>query len=71
MNSGTKLNGYKAFYNGKTTDVYAHTALVARDKAVEYFKAPKSKAHLVTVVLAETDVDHKGKGTPYVHTPDF
>lgn len=49
------MNGYKAFYNQRTADIYADTLLQAKDKAVEHFKAPKSKRHMVTVILAEKD----------------
>ena len=49
------MNGYKAFYNGKSKDVYAESSLQARDKAVELFNVAKSKQHMVSVVLAEID----------------
>jgi hypothetical protein len=49
----TTLNGYKAFYNGKTTDIYAKSQWDAVLKAREFFKPPKSKAHMVSVVLCE------------------
>lgn len=56
------MNGYKAFYNGKEMDVYALTAYAAKCIAVEKFKAPKSKAHMVSVMLCEKDgaaISHK------------
>lgn len=46
------MNGYKAFYRGKTTEVWADSSLQARDKAAAYFKA--KKAYEVTVMLCET-----------------
>lgn len=49
------MNGYKAFYNGKELDVYALSSYAAKCIAVEKFKAPKSKAHLVSVMLCEKD----------------
>jgi hypothetical protein len=49
------MNGYKAFYNGKSADIYAETLFAAKEKAVAQFKAPKSKAHMVSVVLCEKD----------------
>jgi hypothetical protein len=49
------MNGYKAFYNGKEIDVYALTSYAAQCLAVEKFKAPKSKAHMVSVMLCEKD----------------
>ena len=54
------LNGYKAFYKGKTLNVYANTSLQARDKAAKLFKA--RRAYDVTVVLCElagSQVVHK------------
>ena len=49
------MNGYKAFYNGREIDVYAATLLAAKNQAVAQFKAPKSKAHMVSVALCEID----------------
>lgn len=49
------MNGYKAFFNGKTWDVYAATKFEAYKKAVEHFKPAKSKAHTVYVELCELD----------------
>lgn len=57
------MNGYKAFYKGKTLDVYAFSSYEAQKKAAGLFKARKS--YDVTVVLAEKD------GRPVIHTPDF
>lgn len=45
------MNGYKAFYNGKSVDVYANTPLEAQNKAATLLKARKS--YKVTVVLCE------------------
>jgi len=45
------LFGYKAFYKGKSLEVYALTSLQARDKAALLFKA--RKAYDVTVMLCE------------------
>lgn len=47
------MNGYKAFYKGKSIEVHADTALQARDKAAREFRA--KKAYDVTVVLCEKD----------------
>lgn len=49
------LNGYVCFYNGNRHEVHAKTLLDAKEKAVAHFKAPKSKQHMVSVVLAEVD----------------
>mgnify|MGYP001605607598 CR=1 FL=1 len=57
------MNGYKAFYKGKTLDVFAMTSYEAQKKAAELFKAKKS--YDVTVMLAEKD------GKQVVHTPNF
>lgn len=59
------MNGYIAFYNQKTHEVYAGSSYEAQQKAMEFFKPPKSKQHMVSVVLAEKE----GKGV--VHTPTF
>ena len=47
------MNGYKGFYNGKETDIYATSLYEAKLKAVEFFKPPKSKQHMVHVHLCE------------------
>jgi hypothetical protein len=46
-------NGYVAMYNGRQVDVWADTSFQATERARNYFKPPKSKRHLVHVVLAE------------------
>ncbi len=58
------LYGYKAFYRGKTTEVYAKTSYEAQQKAAAFFKAKKS--YEVTVILCE-----RPDGSTVVHTPDF
>ena len=45
------MNGYKAFYKGKTTEVKANTSYEAQQLAAKFFKAKKS--YEVTVVLCE------------------
>ena len=47
------MNSFKAFYRGKSCEVYADTALQARDKAATIFKAKKN--YEVAVVLCEKD----------------
>jgi len=49
--------GYKAFYRGKTTEVYALRSFDAQALAAKFFKA--KKAYEVTVVLCA-----KNDGTP-------
>ena len=57
--------GYIAFYNGRQTEIKAASLYAAKLQAVTFFRVPKSKAHMVSVLLAETD------GKQYTHTPDF
>lgn len=57
------MNGYKAFYRGKTTEVMADTSFQAQKKAAAFFKAKKS--YEVTVVLCEKN------GEQVVHAPMF
>ena len=45
------MNGYKAFYKGKSIEVYANTSYEAQEKAAKIFKA--RKPYQVTVVLCE------------------
>lgn len=47
------MNGYKAFFRGKTLEVYAESSYGAQQEAAKLFKARKS--HEVTVVLCERD----------------
>lgn len=47
----TGMNGYKAFYKGRTTDVWARSSYGARLEAEGFFKA--KRAHDVTVVLCQ------------------
>lgn len=56
-------NGYIAFYNNKRIELYAPSLYAAKLKAIEQFKAPKSKQHMVSVVLAEKN------GEEVTHTP--
>jgi hypothetical protein len=54
--SGTSHTyGYIALYGGGRTEFYADSLYGAQRKALEHFKPPKSKAHLVNVFLAEID----------------
>lgn len=47
------MNGYKAFYKGKSIDVLAATSFEAQQVAATKFKARKS--YEVTVILCEKD----------------
>lgn len=53
---------YKAFYNQKTEDIEADNLYSAKQQAIRVFNAPKSKQHMVSVVLCERD-----DGTEVVH----
>ena len=59
------MNGYKAFYKGKSIEVYAETSYKAQELAAKQFKAKKSWE--VTVMLCETNVV-QGVGTQVVHS---
>jgi len=65
-NKTNGLNGYKAFYNDKETDIWANDLYEAKQKAIAYFKPKKSKEHMVSVHLCE-----KANGEQVEHTPDF
>jgi alkyl hydroperoxide reductase subunit AhpF len=56
------MNGYKAFWKGKETEVYAKTSYEAQKIAAKHFKA--KKAYDVTVVLCEK------AGEQITHTAD-
>lgn len=64
------MNGYVCFYNQKRIEVKAETTLQAHESAKAAFKPPKSKAHMITCVLAER-YDADDKPAPVTHTPDF
>ena len=51
------MNGYIAIYNGKKTEVYADSLYAAKQKAITEFRAPKSKQHMISVMLAEKGVE--------------
>lgn len=46
-----------AFYNDKQVEITAASSYEAQQKAIEHFKPPKSKRHMVHVHRA--DVTHK------------
>ncbi len=58
------MNGYKAFYRNKTTEVYAATSYAAQIEAAKFFKAKKS--YEVTVMLCE-----RQDGSQVTHSPTF
>lgn len=57
-------NGYIGFYDKKQHEFYAASKYEALKKAREFFKAPKSKEHMVHVELAEKD------GKTVIHIPE-
>lgn len=59
------LHGYLGFYNGRQVEIQAESLLDAKTQAINRFKPPKSKRHMVHVYLAEKD------GKEVLHTPDF
>ena len=59
------MNGYVCFYNGKRVEIQAASLYAAKLLAVTQLKVPKSKAHMVSVELAELG------GKSVVKTADF
>lgn len=57
------MNGYKAFYKGKSIDIMANTSYEAQKLAALKFKAKKS--YEVTVILCEK------QGEQVTHNADF
>jgi hypothetical protein len=49
------VNGYIAIYNNKQIDIHAESLYSAKLKAVAELRVPKSKQHMVSVMLAEID----------------
>ena len=49
------MYGYKAFYNGKTWEVYAESLYAAKQAAIKIICPPRSKEHMVSVILCEKD----------------
>ena len=48
------MNGYKAYYNGKVWDIYADSAYAAKVQAIKMICPPRSKQHMISIVLCET-----------------
>ena len=61
------MNGYKAFYRGKSIEVYAGTSFEAQSKAALQLGAKKS--YEVTVMLCEKNTDGTAPGTQVIHSP--
>ena len=47
------MNGYKAFYQNKTTEIYAETSYKAQQKAAELWKVRPKSVYKIAVVLCE------------------
>ena len=61
------MNTYATFYNQKTFEVTARNMFEAKDKAIAHFQPPKSKRHMVSVVLMKVDgreIIHSGASLP-------
>lgn len=48
------MNTYTLLYIGKRHEMQAKTSLDAWQRGVNYFKVPKGRRHLISVVLADT-----------------
>jgi len=46
-------NGYVCFYTGLRWETYAPALYEAKKAAIAHWKVPKSKQHMVSVMLAE------------------
>jgi hypothetical protein len=57
------MNGYKAFYKGKSIEVFAETSYQGQQKAAQVFKAKRS--YEVTVILCEKN------GEQVTHSPSL
>lgn len=60
------MNGYKAFYKGKTCEVYAETSHAAQQAAAVKLKV--KKPYLVNVMLCEKDTDGTAPGQQVIHS---
>lgn len=49
------MNGYICFYNGQRWECLASSMIKAKELAIRHFKPPKSKHHMISVILAEKD----------------
>lgn len=65
MNKQEQTHGYKAFYKGRTLDVYAPTKYAAQLQAAAHFKARKSWE--VHVELCELNATPDKPGDQVTH----
>ena len=47
------MYGYVCFYNAKRIEVYATSMYAAKLQAIAQFKAPRSREHMISIILAE------------------
>jgi len=45
--------GYLAFYGSSKKEIYASSLYEAKLKAIKEFRVPKSKTHMISVILCE------------------
>lgn len=65
MTDNPRRNGYVCFYESKRFECHAADLYSAKLAAIEHFKPPRSKRHMISVTLAEVD------GKPITHRADF
>lgn len=51
------MRTYKVFYNGKTWELNAESLYAAKVAAIKLVCAPRSKEHMISVVLCDVNVD--------------
>jgi|TARA_R100001530_G_C4187952_1_gene121342 hypothetical protein len=59
--------GYLAIYNDKTLEIRGKgmTLYDAKQRAIRELRVPRSKQHMISIMLCEKD------GKPVTHTPNF
>jgi hypothetical protein len=63
------MHGFVAIYGARQIDVYADSLYAAKQKAIAQMKLRKSQEHMVSIMLAEKDVNPEtGKGTQVTHS---
>lgn len=49
------MNGYVCFYGSKRVEIYANSQYGAKKELIAQLQIPKSKQHMISVILAEKD----------------
>jgi hypothetical protein len=63
------MHGFVAIHGSRQIDVYAESLFQAKQKAIAQLKVRKSQEHMISVMIAERDVDPVTmKGTQVVHS---